>query len=218
MTLKNKLCLLLCIFFLIFTVHAADETSLPAVERVMQKDFPENGNELEKTTNSLWREYQEKKNITSLIFYSYGMLKLADRYSALNDLVHAAEYAKVGFFYLDEAVDLHENDTRVRYLRARVDAWLPGELGRCVIALNDTGKLLVSAAKQRNSITNTIYQMRYRAFKNCNQDKQAELLLTQIKHSNPDVDVLTLNSNAPPAWSVSELENIILPLVRNAND
>jgi hypothetical protein len=216
--LKNKLCLLLSAFFLIFDVHAATENYLPVAGKIVQQDFPTKWIDLKKTTDSLWHEYQDKKNITSLIFYSYGMLKLADHFNAINDLVNSAEYAKLGFFYLDEAVDLHEKDMRVRYLRVRVDAWLPGNLGRCVIALNDTEQLLKSAVKYSESIRNNINAMRYRALKNCKQDELAGKVLEQIKRDMPEVDSLILDNNVTPAWDVSELEQIILPLMRGAHD
>ena len=218
MTLKNKLRLLFCAFFLIFDAHAATEISLPAVEKIVRQGFPDKWSELEKTTDSLWREYHDKKNITSLIFYSYGMLQLANYFNVINDLVNAAEHAKLGFFYLDEAVDLHESDTRVRYLRVRIDAYLPPSLGRCVIALSDTTLLLQSAAKYSKEITDNINHMRYRALKNCQQDKQAAMLLVQIKRDNPKINLRALESNTTPEWDVNEVEQIILPLVREAHD
>jgi len=217
-TLKTKLRLLFCVFFLLFDLRAAAETSLPAVEKVVQQKFPAKWSELQKTTDSLWREYREKENIISLIFYSYGMLKLANHYNAINDLVNAAEYAKLGFFYLDEAVDLYENDLRVRYLRARVDAWLPGSLGRCIIAINDTELLLKSAVRYGKEITDNINYMRYHALKSCKEDKQADALLAQIAGNKPKTESGSPESNAASEWDVSEVRQIILPLVRDAHD
>ena len=75
------------------------------------------------------------------------MLRQANYFVGTNDIIKASEYAKTGFFYLDEAVDLNQNQPLIRYLRAKVDAYLPADLGRCVITLEDSDILLKQKIK-----------------------------------------------------------------------
>lgn len=49
-------------------------------------------------------------------------------------------------FSTDEAVDLYAENPLVRYMRARVDAYLPAAIGRCVVTLNDTEQMLKTPA------------------------------------------------------------------------
>lgn len=76
-------------------------------------------------TADLYKEYEHTNNVGALIFYSWGMLRQANYYQSVNDLINASEYAKTGFFYLDESVDANEDNMLIRYLRARVDAGFP---------------------------------------------------------------------------------------------
>ena len=41
-------------------------------------------------------------------------------------------------------MDLYEGNQRVRYMRARVDAYLPADIGRCVVTLKDTEQMAKS--------------------------------------------------------------------------
>ncbi|QHM70562.1 hypothetical protein [Mixta intestinalis] len=215
MMLKRHFPRLLCIGILLFSasIPVRANNKLPAVDSVLQAGFPVRHSDLEKLTTALFEEYTQQKNVTSLIFYAYGMLKLANHYDTVNDIVKAAEYAKLGFFYLDEAVDLHESDSRVRYLRARVDAWLPAKLGRCVITLHDTAQLLAAKESLLDDLIPDVSYMRYRALYLCGQHQQAAALLTQIKVQHPTLKLLSLENNAAPEWKVNEVAQIILPLV-----
>lgn len=196
------------------TTQAASLATPPQVEKVLQHSFPVNRAELQALTEALWTEYQQQQNITSLIFYAYGTLRLAEQFTAENDVVRAAEYARTGFFYLDEAAERYENDPRVRYLRARVDAFLPAASGRCVIALNDTQFILDAAVTYQSAMLSKIIYMRYRALKNCRQFKQAAALLTRLKQQNPSLSSVVLTSDAAPEWDSSETTQILLPLAR----
>ncbi|GLR09744.1 hypothetical protein COO59_01040 [Mixta theicola] len=194
------------------TTQATGAVSPPMVAKIIQHQFPMNRAELHTLTDNLFTEYQQQKNIASLIFYSYGMLKLADRFAAENDIIKASEYARSGFFYLDEAAELYENDPRVRYLRARVDAFLTATPGRCVIALSDTQFILNTAMKDDGDMLSHVQYMRYRALHNCGQFKQAAALLTQIKQTHPHLTSLSLALNAVPEWDAGEVTKIVLPL------
>lgn len=194
---------------------AAARSGSPALESVLQQGFPVQPEALSATTQALLHEYEQQKDIASLIFYSYGTLRMADHYAAVNDYVLASEYGKTGFFYLDEAADSHENTPQVRYLRARIDAYLPAKQGRCVIALADTNYLLKNRANFDNDILINILFMRYRALLSCGDTVGANTLLTQLKNRGPvAVKLLSLKSDASPAWDIGEITQIVVPLMK----
>ncbi|MFY9993817.1 MAG: hypothetical protein WAK61_02320 [Leclercia sp.] len=203
---RSNLLPVICLCLSVVTsAGAANASALPAVDSVLQHDFPPQPAALARITESLFQEYTRTGNAASLVFYSYGMLQQANYFVSVNDVIHAAEYARTGFFYLDEAVEGHENDPRIRYLRARMDAYLPAGLGRCVITLADTERLLKT--KWDRAITARINAMRYKALQNCHQDEQARQFLAQSKTVKPAGD-------DSPAWRREEVTNIIQPLVK----
>ncbi|HBL7066329.1 TPA: hypothetical protein LSI07_005292, partial [Klebsiella oxytoca] len=162
----NNFFRLLCLSLsLVIVAATAAPTYTPVVESILHNGFPTQPDVLAKTTQSLSDEFKKTGNIASLVFYAYGMLRQANYFLATNDIIKASEYAKTGFFYLDEAVDLNQNIPLIRYLRAKVDAYLPAELGRCVITLEDTDILLKQELSSR--IRDNVNDMRYRAFYNC---------------------------------------------------
>ncbi|WP_144424772.1 hypothetical protein [Acinetobacter equi] len=184
------------------------------VENIVKQGFSNNTDKLLITSQALFKEYERENNITSLIFYSYAMLRLANNYKAVNDYVNASEYAKLGFFYLDEAADLNEDNWRVRYLRARIDAYVAADLGRCVVALNDTNALLNERQKFDIDILARVNHMRYRALESCN-DPRTKAFLQQIKKGHPtQIKLLALDKNSAPEWDVNEVSQILMPLMK----
>ncbi|MEN0584693.1 MULTISPECIES: hypothetical protein [unclassified Kosakonia] len=195
--------------------NSVDAMTAPEVDKVIQHGLPEQSDALAKTTQALFQEFEKTKNVTSQIFYSYGMLRQANHFSAVNDFIHASEYAKTGFFYLDEAVDTHEENPRIRYLRARIDAYLPAVIGRCVITLDDTEQLLKGKNVFDQDIVNHIEYMRYRALVSCNQPQQAELLMKKIKaKSSGDAKYLNTKFHAEPEWDMNEVTQVVIPLLK----
>jgi len=71
--------------------------------------------------------------------YAWGFS--AAKYNKEKNYLRAAEYLKRGFFLIDEAVDSDPKNWRLRYLRMRMDAFVPAELGRYVVALKDASLL-----------------------------------------------------------------------------
>ncbi|ANR77928.1 hypothetical protein BBB57_06425 [Kosakonia sacchari] len=202
---------------LVFVVVANSAYAMPAPEadKVIQHGLPEQPEALVKTTQALFQEFVKTKNVTSLIFYSYGMLRQANHFSAINDFIHASEYAKTGFFYLDEAVDSHEENPRIRYLRARIDAYLPAVIGRCVVTLDDTERLLKEKNVFEKAIVEHIEYMRYRALVNCNQHQQAELLMEKIKTQTAvAAKFLSPNFHTEPEWDTNEVSQVVIPLLK----
>lgn len=201
-----------CVLYLLYGGNVRAST-IPVAERVIQHGFPTQPAALAEVTQSLFQEYSRSDNPLSLVFYAYGMLRQADYFLTASDLIRASEYAKTGFFYLDEAVELHEDDPKIRYLRARVDAWLASDLGRCVITLNDTALMLNNAQGFSVGLVEHIKGMRYRALLSCKRSHEAKALLSEIKKQDPDA-AAALESGSAPEWDMTEVTQIMLPLVK----
>ncbi|OTG86207.1 hypothetical protein B9T31_09225 [Acinetobacter sp. ANC 4558] len=211
--------MILCIGLSILLPLQVYAASVPKqVEQVIQKGFPQQLNALKTMSNTLFQEYQRDKNITSLVFYAYSVLELAKYYKSINDYVNASEQAKLGFFYLDEAAESDEENLNVLYLRARVDAYLPADLGRCVIALSDTQILLNHKEKFDADILARINHMRYRALNSCGESSSANALLQQLKKGNvTQQKLLVLPDNQSPEWDIYEITQILMPLMKQVN-
>lgn len=216
MTRKRKWYPLLCAALLSAAcTGTASASSVPAVDSILQAGFPTQSDQLAIVTSALFKEYGEKKNVVSLIFYAWGVLRQAENASATNDYIHASEYAKTAFFYLDEAIDSHEENLPARYMRARVDAWLAPEMGRCAVTIKDTDRLLKEKALFSPEMEVRIQSLRYRALYNCKHYQQAGELLTQIERQDAAMaKTLQLPDNVAPAWDAYEVAQILLPLMK----
>lgn len=211
---KHTLLIALCLL-LAGGINVVRAGTLPAVEGILQQGFPERAGELAKITQSLFQEYQHERNVVSLIFYAYGLLLQAQYFNANRDYINAAEYSRTAFFYLDEAVEEREDNPRVRYLRARVDAWLPAGVGRCVITLNDTAHLLEKMQGLTPSVLIRINMMRYRALFSCHKFALAEQLMQQIEAQDRSLaQFITAGSSGAPPWDVHEINEIVIPLLK----
>jgi len=71
------------------------------------------------------------------LYEGYAWVFSAGEYNRRKNYLRAAEDIKRGFFLIDEAVDSDPDNWRLRYLRLRMDAFVPAGLGRYVIALKD---------------------------------------------------------------------------------
>ena len=98
-------------------------------------------------------------------------------------------------------------------MRARVDAWLASDLGRCVITLNDTAVMLNNAPGFSAGLVEHIKGMRYRALLSCKQPRQANTLLADIKKQDPDAAAALVSGHAPE-WDTADVTQIVLPLVK----
>lgn len=208
----NNLFRLLCLSLSMIVGSATAAPSYaPVVESILHNGFPTQPDVLAQTTQSLSDEFKETGNLATLVFYAYGMLRQANYFLSTNDIIKASEYAKTGFFYLDEAVDLNPNKPLIRYMRAKVDAYLPAELGRCVITLEDSYILLKQ--KLSSVIRDNVNNMRYRAFYNCKRYQQAGQLLSNLQVYNPNKKI-NMAYNGSSTWDLDEVTQIIIPLVR----
>lgn len=211
---KNNFCRVLLLFLstALFSVSAATVPT-PVVERILETGFPSQPAALASVTSDLLKEYERTDNVGALIFYSWGLLRQADYFQRTNDLINASEYAKTGFFYLDESVDANEDKLLIRYLRARVDAWLPASLGRCVITIDDTERLLQEREKLSPEIVDNINKMRLRALHYCHQEQQEKQLLQHIQIVNPEFR-MDYEQSTSPAWDMTEVMQVIVPVIR----
>lgn len=185
----------------------------PVAEQVVKSGFPTQAEMLAEMTDALFTEYKSNDNALSLVFYAYGMLRQADYFLKTNDFIRASEYGKTGFFYLDEAVDLYEDNLLVRYMRARVDAWLPADIGRCVVTLKDTELMLKKPDVFNAGLMAHINEMRYRALLSCKRESQADALLKEIELRNASA-ASSLASGTAPEWDINEVTEVLLPLVK----
>lgn len=208
---RNYVALCWCLLCAVFSGSALAST-VPTVEKIMQSGFPAQPDALAKMNEALFAEYEANKNVLSLIFYAYGMLRQAENYSATNDFIHAYEYARTGFYYLDEAVDSHEDDLLVRYLRARVDAYTAGS-GRCVVTLKDTAIMLEHSPVLNAGLIEHINAMRYRALIKCQQPQKASQVLAQLRQQNAS-SADSLISDIAPQWDMNEVTQVLIPMVK----
>lgn len=212
--IHNRNFFLLCWFLLCLAyVGNINAAPAPVAEHVIKSGFPQEEDMLAEMTQSLFKEYKANDNPLSLVFYAYGTLRQADRALQTNDFIRASEYGKTGFFYLDEAVDLYEDNMLVRYMRARVDAWLPASIGRCVVTLNDTEKMLNTSDVFNAGLVEHINEMRYRALLSCKHKRQADALLAEIELRNANT-ASSLASGSAPEWDINEVTEILLPLAK----
>lgn len=212
--IHNRNFFLLCWFLLCLAyVGNINAAPAPVAEHVIKSGFPQEADMLAEMTQSLFKEYKANDNPLSLVFYAYGTLRQADRALQTNDFIRASEYGKTGFFYLDEAVDLYEDNMLVRYMRARVDAWLPASIGRCVVTLNDTEKMLNTPDVFNAGLVEHINEMRYRALLSCKRKRQADALLAEIELRNANT-ASSLASGTAPEWDINEVTEILLPLAK----
>lgn len=196
-------------------VNVAFAAPASEVEKIIAQGFPEQQNALIETTSALWNEYRREHHVASLIFYAYGLLQQAKHYVAINDFIHAAEYAKTGFFYLDEAVESNDDNLRLHYLRARIDAYLPAKSGRCVIALHDTERLINATGLFDESMLIPIRYMRYRALIDCGLSHDAGLLLNELCQTGTRAEKYTLlPPGTAPEWDLQEMTQIVMPLLK----
>ncbi|HID8741014.1 TPA: hypothetical protein ACXIV2_000547 [Enterobacter mori] len=212
--IHNRNFFLLCWFLLCLAyVGNINAAPAPVAEHVIKSGFPQEADMLAEMTQSLFKEYKANDNPLSLVFYAYGTLRQADRALQTNDFIRASEYGKTGFFYLDEAVDLYEDNMLVRYMRARVDAWLPASIGRCVVTLNDTEKMLNTPDVFNAGLVEHINEMRYRALLSCKHKRQADALLAEIELRNANT-ASSLASGSAPEWDINEVTEVLLPLAK----
>ena len=98
-------------------------------------------------------------------------------------------------------------------MRARVDAWLPASIGRCVVTLKDTEQMLNTPDVFNAGLVEHINEMRYRALLSCKRKRQADALLAEIELRNANT-ASSLASGSAPEWDINEVTEVLLPLAK----
>ncbi|QBQ96452.1 hypothetical protein [Paraburkholderia pallida] len=146
---------------------------------------------------------RDPADLDAKMYYGYGQLRLALQYLANKNFMQAAERAKQGFFYVDEAAESAPDNWRLRYQRTRVDAFSPPSNGRCVIALKDTA-FLESDAEVPRELMPMIGVMRGRAQDACRKG-------SSLGGGNPE----QASTVAPaPPLTPAEIANVLEPIVK----
>ena len=170
-------------------------------------------NELDNATAFLEKTFNEKAEaLAAKMFYGYGQLFMATNYLSKKNYLKAAESSKLGFFYVDEAAETDENNWRMRYLRARMDSFVPASNGRCVIALKDTAYLQENTEVPA-SLKPMLYLMSARANTSCQHSEAADKQWVSLAQMGEEGKRLSaLRTHPSPEWSESELTSVILPV------
>lgn len=159
---------------------------------------------------TLYRQHPDYR--VAKMFYGYGQLFMATDFLAKKNYLRAAETSKLGFFYIDEAAETEENDWQMRFLRARMDAFVPATNGRCVVALKDLSYLQQSSAVPVE-LKPMMTLMSARALTSCKQDAQAKAAWAELAQLGEEGKRLAgLKSGSAPEWTPAELSSIIQPL------
>ncbi|KEY57374.1 hypothetical protein [Serratia sp. DD3] len=146
------------------------------------------------------------------MFSGYAQLFMAKDFLLKKNYMRAAESSKLGFFYIDEAAETDENDWQMRYLRARMDAFVPASNGRCVVALQDLNFLQQNPAVPAD-LKPMILLMSANALTDCQRESDAKAALASLAQLGEEGKRLaTLKGRAAPAWTPAELKNILQPL------
>lgn len=146
---------------------------------------------------------RDPADLYAKMYYGCGLLRQAIQYLANKNFMQAAESAKQGFFYVDEAAESAPDDWRLRYLRTRVDAFAPPSNGRCVIALKDTAFLEAQTDVPRDLMP-MIAQMRARAQDACSKS-------WALAGSNPEQAAAVA---PPPPLTPPEIADVLEPILK----
>ncbi|SQJ19853.1 Uncharacterised protein [Serratia rubidaea] len=173
--------------------------------------------DLNRATASLKAQFEQHADYSvGKMFYGYGQLFIATDFLKKKNYLRAAESSKLGFFYIDEAAETDDGDWRLRFLRARMDAFVPASNGRCVVAVKDTDYLQQSAslpAPLRPMVT----LMSARALETCKQQEKAAAAWTALGRQGEEGQrLLALRNQPAPAWAPAELSLVIRPLTEGA--
>ncbi|WP_345828990.1 hypothetical protein AAGR22_18805 [Erwinia sp. HDF1-3R] len=149
---------------------------------------------------------------TAKMFCGYGQLFLAGDYMLKKNYMRAAELSKQGYYAIDEAAEQEPENALQFYLRARMNAFVPAESGRCVVANKDLNAL--QSPLLPTSLTPMLTLMRARAAMNCNQPEKAAQAWNALRAMGAAGEPLyRIQSGAPPDWTSGEILDVLVPLL-----
>lgn len=160
---------------------------------------------------ALYQQHPERH--IAKMFYGYAQLFMATDFLAKKNYMRAAETSKLGFFYIDEAAESEGSDWQMRFLRVRMDAFVPATHGRCVVALKDLDYLQQNPAVPAD-LKPMITLMSAHALASCQRvadAKAAWAAWAALAQQGAEGKRLSEHSTAPE-WTPAELKAIIQPL------
>ncbi|WP_199063574.1 hypothetical protein [Serratia sp. ASV30] len=157
---------------------------------------------------ALYQQHPDRR--IAKMFYGYAQLFMATDFLAKKNYMRAAETSKLGFFYIDEAAESEENDWQMRFLRVRMDAFVPASHGRCVVALKDLDYLQQNPAVPAD-LQPMITLMSAHALASCQRVADAKAARAALAQQGAEGKRLSEHSTAPE-WTPAELNTIIQPL------
>ncbi len=187
--------------------------SNPRLQAILSVNAQAPMSTLTSATSQLQALYQQHPDYRiAKMFYGYGQLFMATDFLAKKNYLRAAETSKLGFFYIDEAAETEENDWQMRFLRARMDAFVPATNGRCVVALKDLGYLQQNPAVPAE-LKPMMTLMSARALTSCQRDAEAKAAWASLAQQGEEGKRLAeLKGGSAPEWTPAELGAIIQPL------
>jgi len=114
------------------------------------------------------------------LYEGYAWVFSAGELNRRKNYLRAAEDIKRGFFLIDEAVDSEPDNWRLRYLRLRMDAFVPETLGRYVIALKDAAILSETLAQLPPALPPLLEALRAAAVERADKLPESECWLRNI--------------------------------------
>lgn len=154
--------------------------------------------------------HQEDNN--AKMFYGYGLLFLSADFLKNKNYFRAAELAKQGFFYLDEAAESDPDNWKTRFMRLRMDAFVSRESGRCVVSLKDL-TFLTQYTDFPAALTPMLNLLNSRSQEACDKSNEAKALLEQVKNSETGQLLLEMNNEAIRLMTQEELISLVDPML-----
>lgn len=145
--------------------------------------------------------------------YGYVNIYLANIYNERREYSKASESIKKAFYYIDKSVEGDITNWRARYLRLRVDAFIPEYLGRCEISLLDS-EYLLSNNEIDNKLKYIIKYMYAKSLKDCKKNIKSNIVINELLKINDDNEIISnygINNNIP--WFPIEINLVISYLV-----
>lgn len=155
---------------------------------------------------------QHPDDLYAKLYEGYGWLFTAGEYLKQQNYFRAAELAKRGFFLMDEAVDQAPENWRLRFLRARLDLYVPAEFGRHVVALKDLRYLDEHPEQVPPAMAELVDFLQVRAFAAAGQEPEAEQLRSQLARS--PLWAALLQEQGRLFLTAEEIQYVLAPIVR----
>lgn len=136
---------------------------------------------------NLFDAYLQKqpKDLTAQMRKGCALVLLAELYLDQKNYFKAAEYSKMGFYFMDEAVEQKPDDLSLRLMRGRFDSQTPKALGRYVIAIKDITYLLANKNKMPPSLEPVLYFLLAKIHALAGNDVHSKAQLAALEKAYP---------------------------------